>query len=123
MTAEQTIREDVKGWALEDLQRVVEEQLAQLHLLLYKFERGGAIDIYTVEVIEDITYKLDGVLYCKSNCHYCVDPLRDAYYLARDIAYIGNIVHMSDITTIGERVARLIYNYARENEELWESDE
>jgi hypothetical protein len=124
MTAKtETYEGDIEEWDIEYLRRAVGAQLTELRSLLYRFERSGTIDIYAVDVIEDLSFKLEGVLYCGSKCHHCVDPLRDAHDLARDIARVGSIVHADDVTAIGERVAWLIYDYAQENEELWESDE
>jgi len=112
----------MEEWTLEDLHSAVEAQLEELRSLLYRFERSGTIDIYTMEVIEDLSFKLEGVLYCRSNCHYCVDPLRDAYDFACDIERVANIVHTRDLAAIGRDVAKLIFDYAWETGSMWESD-
>jgi len=118
MTAKTAIREG----DIENLRHVVEAQLEELHVLVDNLELSGSIDINARDVLLDLSYKLENILYCRSNC-YCVNPLKDAYDFACNIARVGNIVHASDITTIGERVAKLIHNYVWEYEEPWESDE
>jgi hypothetical protein len=123
MTAEQIepIREGDSEWTIEDLRRAVKAQLTELRSLLYRFERSGTIDIYTV--IEDLSYKIENVLHCGSNCYHCVDPLKDSYNLARDIARVARIIDAGDVAVIAERIAKLIHDYAWEYEEPWESDE
>jgi len=122
MTAEQT--ETYEGeWGIEDLRHVVEAQLFQLRVLADNLELDGSIDIDTRDILLDLSYKLESVLCCRSNCYRCVDPLKDAYDFARDIARVARIAHVGDVATIGERVAKLIRDYAWEYEEPWESDE
>ena len=118
MTTEQAaIREgDFEEWTLVDLRSVIEAQLVELRSLT------DNININIRDVLLDLSYKLENILYCKSNCR-CVDPLKDAHDLARDIANIAREVRVHDIAVIGERVAQLVYNYAVANDELWESDE
>ena len=115
MTAEQTgIYEG--EWDIEDLRHVVEAQLEELRVLADNLE-----DINAKGTILDLSYKLENSLYCK--CYYCVDPLKDPFDFARDIARVATVIHARDVATIGERIAKLIRDYAYENEEPWESDE
>ncbi|MFP3138330.1 MAG: hypothetical protein RXS42_08995 [Nitrososphaeria archaeon] len=124
MTAKtEPIREgDIEEWDIEDLRCAIGAQLFQLRILADNLELDGSIDIDTRDILLDLSYKLESVLRCRSNCH-CVDPLKDAHDLARDIANIAREVRAHDIALIGERVARLIRDYVWEYEEPWESDE
>ena len=87
---------------------VIDNHLAQLRVLTDTVPGGVAF--------WDLSYKLKNALY------QCDDGLKNAYDIARDIAYIGKIIHADDIATIADRVAKIIFDYALECDP-WDSDD
>jgi len=106
---------------IEELRDAVEAQLDELHHMLVG---NLGIDINLYDTLFDLSYKVMNMLYCVGGQYCRMDnAIIDAYDIARDIERVAEIAHMPEYARVGEKVARMIFNYMYEYEDVGGTDE
>jgi len=107
---------------IRELRAAVEKELTDLRGALV--ENVINIDINLYDTLMDLSHKVENMLYCHDG-EYCHSDraLLDAYDLASDIERVAEIAHMPEYARIGEKVARMIFNYMYDYEDMGGIDE